>query len=265
MQGPVPRPDWWQRLAERAAQPPIRPRRALRIEAFASPVGSIEPRLAYHLRAARLPLRLHEDGTEVLTDAPDAALADIARWLNAQGIGGKWRDELLPVTDEDGTRRAVIERAVVRPLGIQTYAVHLIGLTGQGGVWVQQRALDKATDPGQWDTLMGGLVAANETRSGALERETWEEAGLRLPDLHALQAVDRITVRRPVRDGYMVEHSDVFEAVIPAALMPVNQDGEVERFECLAPEALVERLVAGAFTLEAALMLAASLRRRGRV
>ena len=45
----------------------------------------------------------------------------------------------------------------------------------------------------------------------------------------------------------------------------MNQDGEVERFECLAPEALLERLAAGQFTLEAALMLAASLRRRGLV
>jgi hypothetical protein len=74
--------------------------------------------------------------------------------------------------------------------------------------------------------------------------------------------VGRITVRRPVRQGYMIEHSDVFEAVIPEATTPVNQDGEVERFECLAPQALVERLAAGQFTLEAALMLAASLRRR---
>lgn len=261
----APKPDWWLRLAEHAALPPALPRRALRIEAAASPVGSIEPDLADRLRAAGLPLQLQGDGVELLTGAPDAALAEIARWLDAQGLGGQWRDELLAVTDQHGTRHAVIERAAVRPLGIATFAVHVIGFTPQGGVWVQQRALDKATDPGLWDTLMGGMVAANETVPSALERETWEEAGLRLAELHALQPVGRITVRRPVRQGYMVEHSDVFEAVIPEAITPVNQDGEVERFECLAPEELLRQLREDAFTLEAALMLAASLRRRGHV
>jgi len=260
-----PKPDWWLRLAENAALPPTQPRRALRIEAAASPVGSIEPGLADRLRAAGLPLQLHGDDVELLTGAPDAALAELAHWLFAQGLGGPWRDELLAVTDQHGTRHAVIERAAVRPLGIATFAVHVIGCTPQGGFWVQQRAFDKATDPGLWDTLMGGMVAANETVAGALERETWEEAGLRLADLHALQPAGRVTVRRPVKQGYMVEHSDVFEAVIPAALTPVNQDGEVDRFECLAPAALLERLAAGQFTLEAALMLAASLRRRGLV
>jgi len=258
----APMPDWWLQLAERAQQPPLRPRRPLHIEGAVLPIGSIEPRLAYHLRAARLPLRLRQ-GIEVLTGAADAALAEIARWMNVQGLGGPWRDELLAVTDAEGTRHAVIERAAVRPLGIATFAVHLIGFTPRGNVWVQQRALDKATDPGLWDTLMGGMVAANETVGGALERETWEEAGLRIAELQSLQPVGRISVRRPVRQGYMVEHSDVVEALVPAALTPVNQDGEVERFECLALDALIERLAEGQFTLEAALMLAASLRRRG--
>ena len=61
----------------------------------------------------------------------------------------------------------------------------------------------------------------------------------------------------------MVEHIEVFEAVVPDGLVPVNRDGEVERFERLAPPALIERLQADRFTLEAALILAASLQRRG--
>jgi len=273
------RPDWWQRLIERAAQPPVAPRRALWLKGVAtSPVGSIEPALAERIRAAGLPLRrrsanttaaaagsgaVEEADAVVLLGPPDKALAAVARWLHAQGLSARWRDELLPVTDEHGARHAVIERAAVRPLGIATFAVHLIGLTPRGDVWVQQRAFDKATDPGQWDTLVGGLVAADETTATALARETWEEAGLRVADLHALRAADRITVRRPVSEGYMVEHIDVFEAVVPDGVVPVNQDGEVERFECLAPEALAGQLAEGRFTLEAGLMLAESLRRWG--
>jgi 8-oxo-dGTP pyrophosphatase MutT (NUDIX family) len=265
----TPKPDWWQRLAERAAQPAERPRLPLHVDGVAAAVGSIESGLAERLRDAGLAAHIGSagaaDGEVQLIGPPDAALAAVARWLAAHGLGGRWRGELLPVTDPAGAARAVIERAAVRPLGIATYAVHLIGRTAAGGVWLQQRALDKATDPGLWDTLMGGLVAAGETTASALERETWEEAGLRVVDLQGLVHAGRITIRRPVSEGYMVEHIDVFEAVVPEGWMPVNQDGEVERFECLAPQPLHERLAAGAFTLEAALMMAESLRRRGLV
>ena len=259
---PAPLPAWWAALEARAAQPPDRPRLPLCIEGRASPVGSIEAALTQRLSGAGLSLVRCERHAEV-TGPPDAAFAQIAQWLAAQKLGGTWRDELLPVTDEAGVICSAIERAAVRPLGIATFAVHLIAWTESGSAWVQQRALDKATDPGQWDTLVGGLVAARESVATALARETLEEAGLRLGALQALRRAERITIRRPVVQGFMVEHIDVFEAVVPEGITPVNQDGEVARFDCIAPAALIERLVADAFTLEAALMLARSLRRRG--
>jgi 8-oxo-dGTP pyrophosphatase MutT (NUDIX family) len=258
-------PAWWQALAERAAQPPLRPRSTLHLEAApgAPAIGSIEPALAAQLRDAGLPLR-QRGADECVVGEPDVALERIARWLHGAGIVRRGRDELLPVSDARdaaGAALARIERGAVRPLGIATFAVHLIAFTPHGKSWVQQRALDKATDPGQWDTLVGGLVAAQESTAEALERETWEEAGLRLPDLRELRQCGRLTIRRPVSEGYMVEHIDVFEAVVPDGTTPHNEDGEVERFECLAPEVLAQHLAEGRFTLEAALMLAASLRR----
>ena len=149
-------------------------------------------------------------------------------------------------------------------MNITTRAVHLVGFAPDGSVWVQQRAFDKAVDPGRWDTLMGGQVSAGESIAETLERETQEEAGLAIADLIDVRHTDRITVRRPVAKGYVIEHIEVFEATVPAALVPTNQDGEVERFECLPVAALLERLVAGALTLEATLILDRSLARRGR-
>ncbi len=263
----LPLPDWWQALAVRASLPPARPRVALHLDdAPGAPVvGSIEPALAAQLRDAGLPLRAR-DGVECVTGNAEEGLERIARWLHEQGLSHRWRDELLAVTaldDADATPLARIERSAVRPLGITTRAVHLIAFTRLGRVWVQQRALDKATDPGQWDTLVGGLVAAGETDADALARETQEEAGLRVSDLRELRPADRLTIRRPVAEGYMVERIEVFEAVVPAELEPRNEDGEVERFDCLATDLLLRRIADGCFTLEAALMLAASLERSG--
>ncbi len=263
----APLPDWWQALAARAALPPARPRVALRLgdTPDAPVVGSIEPTLAVQLRDAGLPLRAR-DGVECVMGNAEDALARIARWLHDHGLSHRWRGELLAVTALDGADAAPlarIERSAVRPLGITTRAVHLIAFTPLGRVWVQQRALDKATDPGQWDTLVGGLVAAGETDAGALARETQEEAGLRVADLRDLHPADHLTIRRPVAEGYMVERIEVFEAVVPAELEPRNEDGEVERFDCLATDLLLRRIADGGFTLEAALMLAASLERSG--
>jgi 8-oxo-dGTP pyrophosphatase MutT (NUDIX family) len=238
----MPTTRWTDAFHALADQPHLQPRGALWLGAVPSLVGSIEASLAQRMCDARLPLRPGDAGWHV-TGHPDESLAELAHWLHAQGLCSRWRNELLAVTD------------AVRPLGITTFAVHLVVRTPAGGVWVQQRALDKSTDPGLWDTTMGGLRSAAETVHDTLERETWEEAGLRLADLQGLAPRGRVTVRRPVADGYMVEHIDTFEARLPPGHMPVNQDGEVAGFECLDVAALRRRLQQDRFTLEAALVL----------
>ncbi|MDQ6680436.1 MAG: NUDIX domain-containing protein [Pseudomonadota bacterium] len=258
---PRPREAWLTALERRADQPPISPRDALVLDdaidaagAIGS-IGSIEPRLAERLFAAGLPLQRQASAWRVIGPA-DETLARIARWLHDNQLCSRWRGELLAVTSGQGVAVARIERAAARALGLTTQAVHLIGRTAGGGFWVQQRALDKATDPGLWDTLMGGLVAAGESIRDTLVRETSEEAGLAIEALQDLEAHGRITIRRPVEDGYMVEHIEVFEAVVPNGLEPANQDGEVERFACLDACTLTEWLRADSFTLEASLILA---------
>ncbi|MFZ2651576.1 MAG: NUDIX domain-containing protein [Burkholderiaceae bacterium] len=229
-------------------------------------IGSIEASLAQRVLQAGLPLRSARAQCQVLAPE-DASLAAIAKWLNANGIAGPWREELLAVTDEQLRPVACVERAAARALGITTFAVHLVASRSDAGVWVQQRAQNKATDPGLWDTTMGGQVGAGESVLQALERETREEAGLSLAQLHGLTECERIIIRRPVvqaqTQGYMVEHIAVFEATLAEAVIPVNQDGEVQRFECLSPQELLVRLQGEHFTLEAALIMAQALQRRG--
>ncbi len=251
--------NWLQGLRARADQAPVVARDALCVEAGESTIGSIEPVLARRMVAAGLPIAQTSAGW-CFTGAPlNAALARVAEWLHAQGLASAWRNELLSVNNASGASVGMIERAAVRPLGIPTQAVHLVGWAELGGMWVQQRALDKATDPGQWDTLMGGLVSTDEGIDGTLARETWEEAGLSIAKLRDVTARGRLTVRRPLSNGYMIEHIHVFDAVIPAGLRPLNQDGEVAAFERLGLQDLHGRLGAGAFTLEASLILADAL------
>ena len=260
---------WLSGLRQQLDQPPAHPRAPLWLAPAgghaAALVGSIVPELAARLAAAGLPFRDrvgHWRVEPASLAVADATLAAVARWLHANGCAASWRDELLPVTDASGAPAGAIERAAMRPLGIATHAVHLVGFDERGDVWVQQRAFDKATDPCLWDTLMGGLASARESIAQTLARETWEEAGLRVDDLRGVQSFGRMTVRRPVAEGYMVEHIDMFEAIVPNGMLPVNQDGEVERFECLTLATLVERMHADACTPEAAMILATWLMQR---
>ena len=132
-----------------------------------------------------------------------------------------------------------------------------------GRYWVQQRAHDKPNDPSLWDTLMGGMVSAADTLHQALARETWEEAGLQVAQLQALSHGGHVEFARPSSEGsgcgYMVERIDWFVGQVPDGQAPENQDGEVAQFALLTRDELVQRVAAGEFTLEASLIIAASL------
>lgn len=258
--------DWLAALRAQAHQRPRAPRVPLWVGGHA--VGTVELNFFSQIDLKPSPegysLLFNDEQSATpswhLRGDPTAALAWLAQALRQAGLSGAWRDEQLAVTTADGLCIGTVERAAVRPLGIATHAVHLVGAAPDGRVWVQQRALDKANDPGLWDTLMGGMVSAADALPDALARETWEEAGLRLDTLQHVEPRGRFMIRRPSEDGggagYVVEVIDWFSATVPAPWVPVNQDGEVAQFALLNTSELRRQLVQGAFTLEAALILA---------
>ncbi len=266
-------PQWLDMLRLAVNAQPRRPR--VPLLAGGSVIGSVDPELL-----AGLPMPSLPDGRAVLCARPSggwqvqgevtASLALLARALHGAGLAGAWRDELLAVTDTAGERLGAIERGAVRPLGLATQAVHLVGFGPEGGpernadfrVWVQQRAWDKASEPGLWDTLMGGMVAAEDSLAGALERETWEEAGLRLEQLHELRHGGAVDLRRPSGSGgmaYMVEHIDWYRCTVPSGVVPRNQDGEVLQFRLMDRRELFGKLERYEFTVEAACVLVMAL------
>ena len=258
-------PSWRQAVNSRLNLAPLRPRRDLMLNG--QKIGSVEggvveqllpdgPELvqaAFSLRyvPAEASWRIAGDGTQALEFLAQGFYA-----ANICHIRQQWRNEQLAVFNETGQQLATAERGITRLLGITTRAVHLFGRTPDGRVWVQQRALDKSNDPGLWDTLMGGMISAADTLQTALQRETWEEAGLHLDQLTAICHGGHFFVQRPSKvdngTGYVVERIDWFECVVPDAVLPQNQDGEVAQFALLEPAELKSRLEANQFTSEAA-------------
>ncbi|MFZ4480407.1 MAG: NUDIX hydrolase [Rhodoferax sp.] len=267
-----PEPRWRAAVLARAEQPPLRPRQPLVWGPHV--IGSVEDDLFDAiLLAPTAPARRwlqaepgHAGRQWRLQGDATQALQTIAACLFEAGVGRvvqHWRNERLAVHDAAGQTIATVERGVVRPLGIATRAVHLVGQAADGRFWVQQRALDKANEPGLWDTLMGGMVSAADSVESALARETWEEAGIRLDRVQDLRRGGVVTLRKPSSDsadpGYVVEQVDWFRCTVPDEVEPLNQDGEVAQFMLLEPAELIARMQRNEFTTEAALILLAAL------
>lgn len=187
--------------------------------------------------------------------ATPEGLADVACALHLAGILNGWRGECLDVTDVHGEVVSHIERAAMRALGLRTRAVHLNAFDARGHVWIARRSAHKSTDPGLWDTLVGGLVAAAESPALALQRESAEEAGLTPADLAAGRIIGEFVVSRHVPEGYQVEAVSVTDCVLPPHCVPANQDGEVDEIRCVAPETIWPMIAEGRFTTEASLSM----------
>lgn len=189
-------------------------------------------------------------------------LEKLATGLKGTGCLRGWRDELLDVIGE-GEELAVIERAAMRPLGLLTRAVHLNAWSPDGKMWVARRALDKHTDPGMWDTLVGGLVAAGESPDESLLRESDEEAGLQPEHLAQCTQLNTILrMHRQLPEGYQVEDVLVSDCVLDESVVPFNKDGEVSEFRLLSCEDIWDMIEQGEFTYEAELTLLDSMRRQ---
>ncbi len=267
----APTPPAWLTAARAAMQqPPRKQRFPLWVNGQA--VGSL---VEHFLLETGIPGRLGGDalltkqeraGTAVwLLDSPTqsatALMNLLADALRTADRCGPWRNEQLAVRGVEGNTVGTVERGAVRVLGIATQAVHLVGVAPDGQYWVQQRAANKANYPLHWDTLMGGMVSAEDSLEQALARETWEEAGLHTATLQQVRWGGVLHFHRPDADGgddigYMHEDIHWYGAVVPQSMVPANQDGEVAQFALWGAHELQQQLAQGAFTPEAALVWA---------
>lgn len=222
---------------------------------------------ATHALAEQPGVRFEQDAVHIFAPRQPAlglniVLGQIALVLREAGCLRGWRNELLDIYGE-GRLVGVIERAAMRPLGMLTRAVHLNAWTPDGKLWIARRALTKATDPGLWDTLVGGLTGAGEPLDTSLLRESHEEAGL-LPEQIALRTPLRLVVRmhRRLPEGYQVEEMLVSDCVLAESVQPRNLDGEVSEIRTVDIPELIGLIEAGEFTLEAEVVILDALQRR---
>ncbi|KAF9484087.1 nudix hydrolase 20 [Pholiota conissans] len=204
----------------------------------------------------------------------------------------KWRAEMYPVYAdplgvhdhpllagyEDGLNYAFeMERSACALFGVVTYGVHMsiyeeIVEDGRTSlrIWVPTRALTKPTFPGLLDNTVAGGIPSGMSVFECLVKECMEEASIEADVVtkHS-RAVSSISYFYRTSKGWLqpeVEH--VYDIAIPsgvdhAPFTPRPLDGEVESFEFVSHERLLEQLRSGLFKPNCALVIIDLLIRLG--
>lgn len=88
-------------------------------------------------------------------------------------------EEWFPLVDEKGNITGKAPRSVCHSGKMLLHpVVHVHVLNYQGHLFLQKRSMNKDTQPGKWDTAVGGHISFGESLEEALQREVKEEIGL---------------------------------------------------------------------------------------
>lgn len=212
------------------------------------PIGRVRAEMADFLIASGL-ARQHGDGVGIQGAGfvgLSRHLAEIVTALVDAELMAKPRDEMTPVLRHWGAPPiAEIDRAGLPALGLPAYGVHVNGIirTASGlRLWVGRRAKDRQVAPGKFDHLVAGGVPMGLSAEETLVKEAREEAGLPAELARRAVPVGVVSYRLALPEGLRNDILFIYDLEVPQGVVPVNTDGEVERFEPWPIERVLETL-----------------------
>jgi hypothetical protein len=175
------------------------------------------------------------------------ALDEAVGRLIEAGVVAKRRNELYPVAPRfTDAPLAQLDRGAVATFGVRSYGVHVNGATTRGAgrmlQWIGVRAQDKLVAPGKLDNIVAGGQPIGLTLTENLVKECAEEAQVGETQARRAKPVGAISYAMAVPEGLRADTLFVFDMDIGGAFTPRNTDGEIERFELMPTEEIIERV-----------------------
>lgn len=121
-------------------------------------------------------------------------------------------DEIFEVVDEAGNVIGTAPRGRCHgDPSLLHQSVHVFVFNRAGELFLQKRSLKKDSQPGKWDTSVGGHMAPGERPLESALRETGEELGFTPGRLtFAYQYIWRTSFESELIRAYVVEHEGPF-------------------------------------------------------
>jgi 8-oxo-dGTP pyrophosphatase MutT (NUDIX family) len=175
-----------------------------------------------------------------------AQLAEITAALDEARLMAPRRNEMTPVLRKWGAGPcAEIDRAGLPALGLPAFGIHVNGFVRTDAglhLWVGHRAKDREVAPGKLDHLVAGGITMGYSASETVIKEAEEEAGLSAEIAGQARPVGQVTYRLSLPEGMRNDTLFIYDLELPQGVVPVGNDGEVERFELMPIARTIEIL-----------------------
>lgn len=175
-----------------------------------------------------------------------AALRRVIDGLASQGEAPKRKNEDYPVATAWGRPPLLlIDRGVVSWFGIRAYGVHMNGYVRSPDgpkLWIGRRAWDKSVAPGKLDNIVAGGQPAGLGLFENLRKEAREEADLPGWVTDRARSVGVVSYCMETEHGLKPDTMFIYDLEIPAGVVPRNTDGELEGFQLMRVDEVVERV-----------------------
>ncbi len=148
--------------------------------------------------------------------------------------------ELWDVYNRDKTKTGkTMVRGEKIKKGSYRLVVHACIFNSKGEILIQQRQPFKSGWPNMWDITIGGSAISGETSQTAIEREIFEEIGLKI-DLQNIQPHLTINFDTGFDDVYLIEREiDIKDIVL--------QYEEVQKVEWATLDEILQKIDNGIF------------------
>ncbi|KAM3580339.1 hypothetical protein VKS41_007006 [Umbelopsis sp. WA50703] len=173
-----------------------------------------------------------------------------------------WRNELYPVYGDlsrPDNVAFVMERAATPIFGISTFGCHLNAYTrgADGGIkmWIARRSKTKQTWPGYLDNCVAGGITYKYSTYETMVKECDEEASIPRAIAEKSRNCGAITYFTYTENGLQPETQYLFDLELPSDVVPKPQDGEVECFYLWTFDEIKQKMLAGEFKTNCAMVI----------